>query len=115
MQLLRVYLSLRQFDTAIETGSDYLLDEQGDKGVTYNNLGNAYFLKGDLTQAALYYKQAAELYPDDAGIQRNLARALEALGKSVSGGSAGGLDAVATGKAKSAAASLDVDSFYWIE
>ena len=109
MQLLKMYLVLRQIDTAIETGLNYLLNEQGDQGATCNNLGNAYFLKGDLTQAALYYKQAAALCPDDKGIQANLDRALRALGR------AEAMDTTAGAGTKGNVLEEDVDSFYWLE
>lgn len=114
-QLLKMYLNLNRIDTAIATGSDYLLDERGNKGATCNSLGNAYFFMGDLRQAALYYRQAAALLPDDDGIRSNLSRALEALGKPVPPRAKAALESETAGRARSAAATLDANSFYWVE
>jgi len=112
-RLLKVYLSLNQADAAITMASTYLLDERGDKATTYNHMGNAYVMKGDLVQAALQYKQAAALRPDDPGIQRNLEQAMQALGRAQPTASS----QVATTESGVKAAALDVgvDSFYWIE
>lgn len=65
-RLLKVYLSLDQADAAITMASTYLLDERGDRASTYNHLGNAYVIKGDMTQAALNYRRASDLRPQDA-------------------------------------------------
>ena len=77
------------------------------------NLGNAYAAQGDMTRAALNYKRAAERSPDDAGIQRNLNRALQALGRAQPEVSS--VAAAPTAGGKAAAGDLDVDSFYWME
>jgi hypothetical protein len=80
-RLLKVYLALHQVDEALNRGGIFLLDERGDKAATYNHMGNACVMKGDLVQAALNYRQAAALLPEDPGIQRNLAQALQGLGR----------------------------------
>jgi hypothetical protein len=67
-RLLRLYVELRRFDMAIETALDYLVDEQGDQAATLNDLGIAYFRKGEL-------RQAAALRPTDEQVQANLTRA----------------------------------------
>lgn len=114
IRLLKVYLALHQADTAIEVGVSNLLDERGDKAATLNHLGNAYHVKGNLGQAALYYKQALALRPEDAGIQRNLGQALQALGRArpVVSREVTASDPRAS---KAAVLEVDVDSFYWIE
>ena len=80
-QLLKVYLALHQVDVAINTATTYLLEERGDKAATYNHRGNAYAMKGNMTEAALNYKHAAALRPDDRGIEDNYSQALKALGR----------------------------------
>ena len=101
----------------------YLLAERGDKAATYNHLGIAYAMKGDMTQAALNYKQAAALRPQDKGIGRNLEQALRALGQvppvapdAVEAG-LGLAEVAATGTSgpRAAVAETGVESFYWIE
>jgi tetratricopeptide (TPR) repeat protein len=79
-RLLKVYLALHQVDEALRQAGIYLLDERGDKATTYNHMGNAYVMNGDLVQAALQYKQAAALRPDDPGIQHNLEQAMQSPG-----------------------------------
>ncbi|NKB71412.1 MAG: hypothetical protein GKR89_30435 [Candidatus Latescibacteria bacterium] len=113
-QLLKLYLALRQFDTAIQTGLTNLLDKRGDQGAILNQLGIAYFLKGEFTQAALHFERAAQSLPDDRGVQQNLQRAMQTLGRAASGQQpVAALDAGDGSRASSAA--LDVDSFYWVE
>ena len=103
-ELLKAHLELGQYDAAISKAQDYLLEGQGDKGKALNLLGVAYFQKGDPKQAALHFKQALEIYPDDKGVEGNLARALEAVGW-------------ATPKQPAAAPwdTPEVESFYWIK
>ncbi len=113
-RLLKVYLGLHQFDTAISTALDYLVDKQGDKAGILNNLGIAYFLKGEIKQATFHFQQAAEIRPQDAGIQRNLTRALKALGRTVPGQQPIA-EIAASGGSKAAVAANDGESFYWIE
>ena len=79
-------MALHQYDTAIQTGLTNLLDKRGDKGAIHNNLGIAYFLKSEFTQAALNFEQAAQLRPDDKGVQKNMQRALQALGRATAPG-----------------------------
>ncbi|NKB71031.1 MAG: tetratricopeptide repeat protein [Candidatus Latescibacteria bacterium] len=112
-QLLKLYLSLRQFDTAIETGLANLLDKRGDEGATYNNLGIAYFLKGQFAQAAFYFEQAIKLHPQDKGIEKNWDRALRALGRKPF--LAADDLAAAPASAPKAARIPRVDSFYWMD
>ncbi|NKB72729.1 MAG: hypothetical protein GKR89_37130 [Candidatus Latescibacteria bacterium] len=113
-QLLKVYLALGQSDKAIEQGGTYLLDERGDQAATLTHLGNAYAMQGNMTQAALYYKQALALRPADAGVQRNLALALQALGRSQAA-PADSLALASTEGPKTGSTGLSVDSFYWME
>ena len=117
-RLLKVYLGLHQVDVAISTASTYLLHEGGDKTETNNHLGNAYAMKGDMTQAALNYKQAAALLPEDMGIRRNLAQALQALqalGRAQSAEPNSVEIAATGGEAPRGAAEIGVESFYWME
>ncbi len=111
-ELLKVYLGLHQFDTAIRTAQDDLLDRQGNRGRTYNQLGIAFHLKGDLRQAALYFQQALDLHPQAPGVQSNLERTLEALGRAIPDPRpiAAGLP---QSDSKATAATVDVDDFYW--
>ena len=113
-RLLKVYLALGQVETAIHQGATYLLDERGDKAATLAHLGNAYALKGDMTQAALYYKQALVLRPEDGGLKRNLTLALQALGRTQAV-SSDSLMAASAEKTKARSPALRVESFYWIE
>ena len=112
-QVLKVYLAIDQYDTAIETGLTHLLDKQGDKATTLNHLGIAYSLKGEMPQAAYHFQQALDLRPADRGIQDNLDRALRALGR----GSAPvpSVEVQAGVGAKGRAVEGDAESFYWIE
>jgi hypothetical protein len=48
-------------------------DGQIQNAKLYYNLGNAYFLKGDLGRAILNYRRAEKLDSSDANIQKNLA------------------------------------------
>jgi hypothetical protein len=60
-----------------------------------------------MTQAALNYRQAAALLPEDEGIRRNLDRALRALGR-VQPAAPDSVDLAAT-------AESGVASFYWMD
>ncbi len=62
------------FDRAMEAGKRVL--ETGTDADVLNNMGNIYYLKGDMENAAVNYAQALALAPDDAGIWVNLSRAL---------------------------------------
>ena len=113
-QLLRMYLELQRYDTAITTATNYLLEEVGDKAATYNHLGIAHFLQGEMPQAALNFKQAMALRPDDRGLEDNLAMAFQKMGKArrtsrQQTGRTGG-----EGKRKGVAEEVDVDGFYWL-
>lgn len=44
-------------------------------GKLYYNLGNAYFLKGDMGRAVLNYRRALRYVPNDANLRQNLAYA----------------------------------------
>ena len=114
-RLLKLYLALHQYDTAIQTGLTNLLDKRGDKGAIHNNLGIAYFLKSEFTQAALNFEQAAQLRPGDRGVQKNRQRALQALGRAAPGGQESVTELAAADGRRAAATALDVDSFYWVE
>lgn len=113
-RLLKVYLVLDQTEKAIDMATTYLLDNRGNKATTYNHLGNAYMMMGDMKQAALNYQRSAELRPDDAGIQHNLERAMQALGRGPAAKSEQ-VAAAGSSSAKAAALDADVDSFYWVE
>ena len=114
LRLIQLYLEVRQYDTAINTAGDYLLEEVGDKAATYNQLGIAYLLKGELRPAALNFKQAVALRPEDEGILANLDLAFQKMGKrerqarELASNESGG-------EAKGAAEELGVDDFYWVE
>ena len=114
-ELLRLYLALRQYDTAIETALDYLLERRGDKAPTYNQLGIAYFLKGEFRQAAYHFQQAAALRSENQGIQDNLTRALQALGKGEGIGEEKLAREEEVGSSKGDWLEGDEGSFYWIE
>ena len=109
-----MYLALHQVDEALRQAGIYLLDERGDKATTYNHMGNAYVMKGDLVQAALQYRHAAAMRPEDPGIQRNLEQAMQALGRAQPRTSETVTTTGPSG-AKAATPDVDVDSFYWIE
>lgn len=114
-RLLKVYLALHQVDAAIHRASTYLLEERGDNAATYNHLGNAYALKGNMIEAALNYKRARALRPEDTGIKRNLEQALKALGRVDLAAREPVVEDTSTGRSKASLRPLDVDSFYWIE
>ena len=113
-QLLKVYLALNQFDKAIDRAETDLLQEQGDKAATLNQLGNAFFMTGNRKRAALYYKQALDLRPDNQGIADNLKRALEAAGLAQPD-QADTIQVPAAISPKDASFEIDVERFYWLE
>jgi tetratricopeptide (TPR) repeat protein len=113
-QLIQLYLALRQYDTAIQTATDYLLKEVGDMVAIHNQLGVAHFLKGDVTQAAYFFKQAVALRPADKELQQNLDRALQQLGMAERPATETASRKNA-GKAKGATEDVGVDGFYWLE
>lgn len=129
-RLLKMYLALHQFDRAISTAQDKLFDERGDKGRTLNALGIAHYIKGEIEQAeketrqaAIYFKDAMELRPEDKEIRRNLAQALEALNMKQALEAMGGTKSkqkplaqiVPDGSPKAATTAVEVESFYWVE
>ncbi len=115
LRLIQLYLVLRRYDTAIHTAESHLLDEVGDKAATYNQLGVAYYLKGEDTRAALNFKQAIALRPEDRKLQRNLDLALQKLGKSDAATAAQLADSKSDDQPKGAVSPVGVDDFYWFE
>ncbi len=115
MKLGKIYLLMRQYDTAINSAYRHLRSSTGAKAPTYNFLGLAHYFKGEWEQAAYFFQQALDLDPDDMGIQRNLVRVQVKLGE-VEGreGSIATIADRAVG-AKSRLAVDDLDSFYWGE
>jgi len=66
------YYERKDYDSAIQSYSAVL--KQGKESASlYYNLGNAYFKKGDLGHAILYYMRAKRLDPSDEDIAQNLA------------------------------------------
>jgi tetratricopeptide (TPR) repeat protein len=51
-----------------------------DNAVAHNNLGTALAMRGDVSGAAVEFRQVLRLAPNDAGAHRNLARALAQMG-----------------------------------
>jgi hypothetical protein len=76
-------------------------------------LGIAYFLKGEIKQAAYWFGQAAQLQPDNAGMRRNLDRAMVALGKGAVLAAAGESGKIETIKRNNI--EMDESGFYWGE
>ena len=113
-RLLQVYVALQQYDAAISAGLDFLIDERGDKVATHNHIGIAYYLKGEIKQAAYYFKQALAAAADDAGVRRNLDQALRALGRSTETPDEKLASAIAQ-PLKGDAVRVDENSFYWLE
>jgi Flp pilus assembly protein TadD len=115
-RLAQVYVALQRYDDAIGNMQDHLISAGGDKAPIYNHLGIARFLKGDLRQAALDFKEALEWAPEDARIRRNFERVMAALGKGEAVEPVADLVTTAGGTAsKSGTQDLSGDSFYWIE
>jgi tetratricopeptide (TPR) repeat protein len=113
-QLIQLYCALQQYDTAIRTAVSHLVQGLGDKATTYNQLGVAYFLKGEMDLAALQFQQAVALRPEDKDLQRNLDRALQKLGMTERP-AAETASREDTGKAKGVTEDVGVDDFYWLE
>lgn len=61
----------KDYDSAIRT-YESILDNRIESAALYYNLGNAYFKKGDLGHAILYYMKAKRLAPSDEAIRHNL-------------------------------------------
>ena len=115
LELIQLYCALLQYDQAINTATRYLVDEVGDEAATLNQLGIARFLKGEVTQAVLHFRDALKLRPEDKELQGNLALALEKLGKTEDPARKRVTGTAGTGQAKSAAEEVDVDDFYWLK
>ena len=114
LELIRLYLRLHQYDTAITTATNHLLDSTGDKAESYNHLGMAYLLKGEVPQAALNFQQAVQHDPDRAELRRNLEYALAKTGRSEAKGkqiAAAASDQTARGSADE----LALDDLFWTE
>ena len=114
LELIRLYLRLHQYDTAITTATNNLLDSTGDKAESYNHLGMAYLLKGEVPQAALNFQQAVQHDPDRAELRRNLEYALAKTGRSEAKGkqiAAAASDQTARGSADE----LALDDLFWTE
>ena len=123
-ELARVYVGLGRYDAAIKSAYNRLRQQGGEDATTLNQLGIAHYLKGDLEQAAYFFKKAVDLAPADTGIRRNLDKTVAALGESgeVKGKPPAGLfgteEIETTEMAKGAKAGqveVDEDSFYWGE
>ena len=121
-ELARVYVGLGRYDTAIKLAYSRLTEKEGEDATTFNQLGIAHYLKGDLEQAGYFFKKAVELAPDDKKMRGNLDKALGALGKGE--GLKGKPPAGAAGNeelgteevgAKAGQVEVDEDSFYWRE
>ncbi len=112
LELSQVYVSLGRFEDAIKSAYTRLMDLGGRHGSTFNQLGIASFLKGDVEQAGYYFKQATDLEPQSRGFQRNLDRAMVAMGRAER---AEGAVSESSGadELKSDAAVLDERDFYW--
>ena len=113
-RLLRVYVALQQYETAIEAGLNHLVDRQGDAAATHNHLGIAYYMRGNDTQAVYHFQQASALRPNDAGIRANLDLALRATGREVTSTAVAAVDYAATDSTKAGQFDL-ADTFYWME
>jgi len=61
------------YEKAVLSYEKIINDGQIKNARLYYNLGNAYFLKGNLGKAILNYRRAEKLDNDDANIQKNLA------------------------------------------
>ena len=114
LHLIKLYLALRQYDTAIHTAEAHLLQKRGDQVATYNQLGVGHFLKGEMTRAALSFQRAVDLRPEDKELHGNLGRVLARLGASEPQAQQA-VDRAGQGTDKGAAKVVDVDDFYWIE
>ena len=115
LELTRTYVRLGRYEVAIKSATSRLLDLGGQDAGLLDQLGNVYYLKGELEQAALFYRQAADLAPEDADILRNLGRALAALGKSDGGKVRPLVDTPSHESLKKGEVEMDENSFYWKE
>ncbi|MCK5235626.1 MAG: tetratricopeptide repeat protein [Deltaproteobacteria bacterium] len=77
-KLMVIYAVDGMFDEAISVGMDIISIEKD--AITYNNMGNIYYLKQDYKKAVEFYGTAIELEPSDSGIAVNLTRAYLKLG-----------------------------------
>lgn len=66
------FYEAKEFDKAIQAYQS-VLKQSLESASLYYNLGNAYFKKGDLGHAILYYLKAKRLDPSDGDIAHNLA------------------------------------------
>ncbi len=114
-ELGKVYVALRQYDTAIDAAYSYLRSPGGKRASTYNHLGIVSYFKGELQQAAFFLQQALDLAPEDEGIRRNLEKVRAELGEVEAGARTTAMVELAVVGAKGAAVGEDEDSFYWIK
>ncbi|MBI2502556.1 MAG: hypothetical protein HYW07_04910 [Candidatus Latescibacteria bacterium] len=122
-ELARVYVGLGKYDAAIKSAYNRLRQQGAEDAATFNQLGIAHYLKGDLEQAGYFFTKAVDLAPGDIGIRRNLDKAMAALGEAgemkgkppaeVSGTEELGTEEVSGSKAGQV--EVDEDSFYWGE
>jgi tetratricopeptide (TPR) repeat protein len=61
----------KEYDSAVQAYAN-IINEKVESASLYFNLGNAYFKKGDLGHAILYYLRAKRLDPSDEDIASNL-------------------------------------------
>lgn len=125
-ELAKVYVALGRYEAAIKSAYNRLRQQGGQEATTLNQLGIAHYLKGDLEQAAYFFKRAVDLAPADSGIRRNLDKATAALGE---GGEVKGRppaevvgteeleaeEAATASDSKAGQMEVDEDSFYWGE
>jgi tetratricopeptide (TPR) repeat protein len=114
-ELIQLLLALHQYDAAITTAADFLLEGLGDAAATYNQLGVAHSLKGDVPQAALYFRQAVAQRLGDVELQRNLDRALQKLGKADQQVPPPTAEPEVAADYRGAVDAAGVDDFYWLE
>ncbi|MBT4613330.1 MAG: hypothetical protein HOM68_06990 [Gemmatimonadetes bacterium] len=114
LKLIKLYLALLQYDTAINTAETHLLQKLGDPAATYNQLGVGYFMKGELTRSALNFQRALDLRPQDSGLRGNLDLVLARMGGQ-SDQEPGRVAPTGQAADKGAAEVVDVDDFYWLD
>ena len=110
-RLLKVYLALERFEQAIDKASADLVERHGDKAATLNHRGNAFLLKGNLTQALVDYQEAMALRPTDQKIRRNLQLARQRYDRNA----ATEVRSDSTGDTRADMEKLQVDDLYWFE
>ncbi len=110
--LAQVYVFIRQFDEAI---AQYrrLEDLEAEPGRLYNNWGIAYFVKGEVENAALSFKKALDIDPNDRGTRANFDLAMSELGEQERVAFAQELGVSVSGETKAAEFEIDEESFYW--